>query len=125
MSAATDFLELEILDHILRVGSYTMPSGLFVQLHTADPTDAGTTAVASNNTRTSVTFGAASAGTSANTTAVTWASVPASETYSHFTIWDASTSGNPLIRGALTAPQAVVTGNTFTIPIGSLTVSLA
>ena len=55
---------------------------------------------------------------------MTWTSVSTSETYSHISLWDASTAGNCVAKGDLTAPKAVNSGDTFEIPSGSLTVSL-
>ena len=91
----------------------------YIQLHTANPGTVGTTAVASNNTRKTVSFGAASGGAISNDVAIEWTNVPASETYSHFSLWDASTVGNFLFSGTITA-NAVTTGDTFTIAIGDL-----
>ena len=104
--------------------AFTAPATTYVQLHTADPTDAGTTAVATNTTRQAVTWAAASnpAGTKASSATLSWTSVPASETYSHWSLWDASTAGNCLWTGALASSAAVVTGDTFQIT--SLTLTL-
>ena len=46
----------------------------------------------------------------------------ATETYSHWSLWDASTSGNCLWTGALSSSAAVTAGDTFQIT--SLTLSL-
>lgn len=93
----------------------------YVQLHTADPGEDCTTAVATENTRQSASFGASSGGTATSDADVDWTSVAGSETYTHVSMWDASTSGNALGSGALTVPKAVTAGDNFTIPAGSLT----
>ena len=42
MSALTNFLENELLDHTLGVASYTAPSTVYLSLYTSNPTDADT-----------------------------------------------------------------------------------
>ena len=79
---------------------------------------------AANTTRQAASFALASGGTITNDAAVTWTSVPNAETYHSISLWDASTSGNCLWSGPLTVPKAVSVGDTFTIPIGDLDVTL-
>lgn len=122
----SNYLEAAWLNAIRGGGagtSFTAPAAVYLQLHTADPTDAGTTAVASNSTRQAVTFSAASspAGTLASSATVTWTSVPAAETYSHWTMWDASTAGNCLWTGSLSSSATVAIGDTFQITTLTLT----
>ena len=119
----SDYLEQKWLD-MLGGTAFTAPTGTWIQLHTADPTDVGTTAVASNNTRKALTWSAAvtPAGTKAITSTLpSWTSVPAAETYSHWTIWDASSAGNCLWTGALTSSATVAIGDTFSISALTLT----
>jgi hypothetical protein len=103
--------------------SYTAPAGVFLQLHTADPLDAGTTAVAGNNVRQAATFAAAAnpAGTMATSATVTWTSVSTAETYTHWSLWDLSSAGNCLWTGALSASATVAVGDTFQITALTLT----
>jgi hypothetical protein len=127
VSAATDYLEAEILDHILGTGAYTMPTNVFVKLHIGAPGESAAANAAANTLRVDVNFGATSVGTgiALNSSAPAWTSVPNTETYTHFSIWDAVTAGNPLIVGALTASVAVTAGDNFSIPIGNLSVTMA
>lgn len=111
-----------LLDALLRNGSYTGPAALYIQLHTGAPGAAGTANVATNNTRKLITFGACSGGVSTSSSDENWTTVPAGETYTHFTIWDASTAGNFQASGALTA-NAVLSGDTFDLAIGAVTVT--
>lgn len=106
--------------------TFTAVSAVYVKLHTGDPGEDCTANAAGNTTRQAVTFAAPSnpAGTMASNADVTWTSVSTSETYSYFSLWDASTSGNPLGSGALTA-NAVTSGDTFTITSGQLSWTLA
>lgn len=106
----------------------TAPAVPWIQLHTADPGAAGTTAVAGNATRKdlSAAMGTAASGAITNTAAITWTTgeVDTSEDYTHWSLWDASTAGNFLLSGLMTA-NAVTVADEFTIPIGDLDVSLS
>lgn len=114
-----------ILNALFRNTSWTQPAALYVKLHTGDPGAAGTSNAAGNTTRQQATFGTnASGGSIANTVAVTWTSVSNTETYTHFSVWDASSNGNFIFSGALTA-NGVTAGDTFSVGIGSLTSSLS
>lgn len=119
----SNYLEQKWLDMISGT-AFTAPAGVWVQLHTADPTDAGTTSVATNSTRVqAASWGAAAnpAGTKATSATLTWTSVPAAETYTHWSLWDASTLGNCLWTGALSASTTVAIGDTFQITTLTLT----
>lgn len=114
----------ELLDAICNNGSFAVAQA-YIQLHTGDPGAAGTSNVAGNATRKAVSFGAASAGAIANDAALEWSTgeVDTSEDYTHFTLWDASSAGNFLWSGTVTA-NAVTAGDEFTIPIGDLDLAM-
>lgn len=95
----------------------------YIQLHTADPGASGTTAVATETTRKAVSFGAASGGAISNDADITWTSISGSQDATHFSLWDASSAGNFLGSGTITA-NAYTAGDTFTIPSGDLDLSL-
>ena len=111
-----------VLDAIGNATSYSVATP-YIQLHTAAPGAAGTTSVATETTRKLVSFGAASAGAISNDTAITWTGVAGSEDFTHWTIWTASSAGTFVCSGTVTA-NAVTAGDTFTIPIGDLDLSL-
>jgi len=113
-----------ILDAIGNAANYTAPTAFWIQLHTADPGAAGTTALAGNATRKQVSFGAASGGAISNDAAVTWTSgeVDTAEDYTHWSAWTASTAGTFICSGTMTA-NAVLVGDQFTVPIGDLDLS--
>jgi hypothetical protein len=96
----------------------------YIKLHVGAPGAAGTSNPAGNTTRKSISFGTAASNAMSNDTAVAWTSgeVTTSEDYTHFTVWDASTSGNFLFSGTVTA-NPVTSGDTFTIAIGDLDVA--
>lgn len=100
------------------IGTYT-----WVQLHVGDPGANGTANVAVETDRVQVDWGTVSAGAVANEVAVQWTNVGGTEDYTHFTVWTASSAGTFGFSGTVTA-NAVTTGDTFTIPIGDLDISL-
>jgi hypothetical protein len=97
-------------------------AGTYVKLHTGAAGEDGTSNAAANTTRQSISFNAASGGSMASSSTVTWTNVPSTETYSHWSIWDAASAGNCLWVGAFTASASVVAGDTFQIT--SLTLTL-
>jgi hypothetical protein len=120
-----------ILNALGNATNWTAPTAFWIQLPTADPGAAGTTLVAGNATREQVSFGAPGAGAAgtrliSNDTAVSWTSgeVDTSEDYTHWSGWDASTAGNFLCSGTMTA-NAVTVGDQFTIPIGDLDLTVS
>jgi len=128
MSAMSDYLENEILDHILGTGAYTMPTTVYVGLSTGSFNDdnSGTELSGSGYARQSIAFGAASGGTASNSGAVDFPAATGSwGTVSHFGIFDASTGGNLLIHGALTASKAVATGDILRIATGDMDITAA
>lgn len=120
----SDFLEAKILDLTFNASAYGGQSTVYVKLHTGDPGEAGTSAAATEATRKAVTFAAASGGSITSDAAATWTNVAASETYAYISLWDASTSGNCLWTGALSASKSVSAGETFSLPSGAITVTL-
>jgi len=128
MSAMSDYLENEILDHILGTGAYTMPTTVYVGLSTGSFGDdnSGTELSGSGYARQSISFGAAASGTASNDAAVEFPAATGSwGTVSHFGIFDAASSGNLLIHGALTASKVIETGDILKIAIGDMDITAA
>jgi hypothetical protein len=128
MSAMSDYLENEILDHILGTGAYTMPATVYVGLSTGSFNDdnSGTELTGNNYAREAITFGAAASGTASNSAAVEFNAATGSwGTVSHFGLFDASTAGNLLIHGALTASKVIETGDILKIAIGDMDITAA
>jgi hypothetical protein len=124
----SDYLENEILDHILGTGAYTMPTTVYVGLSTGSFNDdnSGTELTGNNYSRQSISFGAASSGTASNDAAVEFSAATGSwGTVSHFGIFDAASSGNLLIHGALTASKVIETGDILKIAIGDMDITAA
>jgi hypothetical protein len=113
-----------LLNALCRNTSYANAS-VWVKLHTGDPGAAGTANAAGETTRQQSTFGSvASGGAISNTAAVAWTSVSTSETYTHASLWSASTAGTFLGSAALTQSKTVNSGDNFSVPIGDLDVQI-
>ena len=92
--------------NMLNATAFTAPTGIYAQLHVGDPGAAGTANTSAVTTRSAVTFSTASGGALAlsNTPSFT---MTATETITHVSYWDASTSGNFLWSAALTTSKSV------------------
>ena len=118
----SNYAELKILEHTTGTTAWTIPTDVYVQLHTGDAGEDGTSNAATEDTRKEAAWAAASSGSIATSATLEWTNVAATETYSHWSLWDASTAGNCLWTGALSSSAAVTAGDTFQIT--TLTLSL-
>lgn len=118
----SNYAELKILDHLTGKAAWTAPTTAYLKLHTGDPGEDGTANAATNTTRQSVSWNAASSGSIGASATVTWTNVSTTETYSHWSLWDASSAGNCLWTGSLSSNASVTAGDTFQIT--ALTLSL-
>jgi len=128
MSAMSDYLELEILDHVLGTGAYTHPSTVYLGLSVASMGEdaSGTELSGSAYARQSMAFAAASGGSAATNATITFPTATGSwGTVAYWSIWDAASSGNMLIHGAFTASKAITTGDILRVNSGDITVTAA
>ena len=139
MSAASNYLENKVLDHVLTATSYTAPTTRYLALFTNGSGNAATNLEAGTLTdevstsgsaysRKAVTFAAASGGSSATNATVTFDAATASwGTITHVAVMDGATagSGNVLFWGAVTTSKTIDSGDTFQVTSGNLTISLA
>jgi hypothetical protein len=116
----SNYAENKLLETIS--GTSFSVGATYLKLHTGDPGEAGTDNAATETTRKVVSWSAASSGSMATSGTAEWTNVSTTETYSHWSLWDASTSGNCLWSGALSSSAAVTAGDTFQIT--ALTLSL-
>lgn len=137
----SDVYEKKVLDLIFNNtgASATAPMGLnatnlWIGLFTTTPADAGggTEVTGGSYARKSVIrnattdFGAATGttGTTANAAVVTFATATAAwGTVTQFGIFDASTAGNLVYWGDLTASKVIGSGDTASFAIGALTIT--
>lgn len=115
----SNYLENALLD-TLRNQSLAV-ANVYLKLHTGDPGETGANNAATESTRHSVSFSAAASGSMTSSAAITWTNVSTTETYTHWSAWDASTGGNNLWSGALSAAASVAAGDTFQITTLTLT----
>ena len=135
MSAASNYLENKVLDHVLRNTAYAQPTNLYVGLFTntsgnaADNLEAGTLTdevSGGSYARQTASFSAASGGSSSTSATVTFPAATANwGTITHVAVLDAASGGNVLFWGAVTTSKTIETGDTFQITSGNLTISLA
>ena len=118
----SNYAELKLLDHVTGRATFTIPTNVYLKLHTGDPGEDATSNAATETTRKVTSWSAASSGSIATSALVEWTNVSTTETYTHWSMWDAATAGNALWKGALSASAAVTAGDTFQIT--SLTLSL-
>jgi len=130
MSQASNYLENKITDLLFRGQAFTAPATIYVSLHTADPTDLGTgaevsggsyarVAITANLTNWSGTQSAGSTvassgtgGASSNNVTITFPAPSANwGVVTHFGIWDALTTGNLLVFGALGTSKTINNGD--------------
>jgi hypothetical protein len=118
----SNYLANKFLDAVGNATAYSS-ANVYVKLHIGDPGANGTANAATETTRKSVSFSAALTGGLTSDADVSWESIAGSEDATFFTVWDNLTAGNFLFSGTV-AGNAYTAGDTFTIPSGSLTVSL-
>jgi len=133
--SATNYTENNLIDHLFRTNSFSKPSALYVALYTTTPSDSGggtevsMTGYARVQRNPSDSNWAATSGTDGTTknSAVldfgTW-TAGGPVTVTGFAILDASSSGNMIVWGDLTASKTIQNGDAMQIPANNLTVSI-
>jgi hypothetical protein len=138
MSAASNYLENKVLDHVLTATAFTQPSR-FLALFTGTASttkanlEAGTLTdeVSTSGTayaRQAITFASASSGSTSNNATVTFPAATASfGTITCVAVMDSDVegSGNVLFYGEVTTAKTIDTGDTFQVSSGNLSISLA
>ncbi len=129
MGSFSNYLELELLDHILKVGAYGVPTNIYISLSTADPLDdaSGLAEPGAPEAYARVvcnTWDVAANRATENTAAVQFPEATGAwGTITHFGIHDHLTAGNMLAHGSFTTPRAIVNGQTLTLAAGEIDVS--
>lgn len=139
MAAMSDYLENKLIDFLLRGQTFTAPTGLYVGLLTAAPSDTGGGTEVSGNAyarqnlapsltnwagtqaAASTTASSGTSGTTSNNVAITFPTPTASwGTVTAFGVYDALSGGNLLFYGNLNIAKTINQGDTVTFPISSL-----
>lgn len=125
----TDYLEGKVLDHILKIATFTVPTNLYVAVSTADPGEDGLgiiEPIGNGYARTICNSWTSNGiGSRRNNLDITFP--PATGAWghlTHFAIFDALTAGNCLIKGALQDPVDIALNETPRFPIGVIIVNL-
>ena len=130
--ATTDFQKAEINKQYFRSGTSSKPTVWAVALHSAAPGADGTANELSGGDYARVdlppsdsNWGAVSGSVFSNLAEIAFPEATSDwTTATHFSIWDATTSGNARYTGPLNVARSVVTGQTAKFEVGSLTVTL-
>jgi hypothetical protein len=128
VSDASDYLQTQIVKHLLQTNNWTKPVTIYVALYT----DAGGGAEVSAGGYSRVQHGPANGnwsmidGVASNIGAITFGTPTASwGTVTKFALFDAVTGGNPLIYGNLTESLAISSGSEPpSFAEGALTITL-
>jgi phosphatidylethanolamine-binding protein (PEBP) family uncharacterized protein len=135
MSAFSDFLENELMDHMFRNSVYSKPA-LHFALFTAAPSDSGggTEVTGGSYARATVTndntafpqCAATGTPTKTNALAITFPTASAAwGTVTHWGIFDASTSGNLLAHGALASTRTIASGDVPRLAVGAISLTMS
>jgi hypothetical protein len=145
MSAASDYTELNLLNAITGQAAFPAPGLTYIALHTAAPTEDGVTtnevtltawpsytrknveaggAIGSGWTA-PVTSGAAKETKNKNVLTFSANNGAATVTITHWSMWNAATTGNMILSQALTTPVNITVGDIFVFDINSLTLTAA
>lgn len=141
MSAASNYTEQNVINAALRGVAYPLPTGTFVSLHTADPTDAGGNEVSTAGWTTYVrkkaegvgaigtgwTDPGSTGGQTKNANQLTYPSQDgvADVTVTHWAVYDAVTGGNLIAYAALQTPRTLQTGDIMVFDVNALTITMA
>ena len=132
MGGFSDYLELEVLDHLLGAQTYSPPATYYVALFTVAPSDSGGgTEVAGNNySRVSVAnnttnWNTAASGSTSNKVAITFPVASGSwGTVVAFALFDDASAGNLILWATLGTAKVVGSGQAAQFAAGQLVVTL-
>tara|TARA_R100001510_G_C7547796_1_gene132771 strand:- start:69 stop:452 length:384 start_codon:yes stop_codon:yes gene_type:complete len=123
----SNYLELEVLDHVFGGSAYSAPGTIYAALFTVAPSDSGggTEVSGGSYARQSMAFGTAASGSISNSGSVEYPTATADYgTVVAMGLFDAASSGNLLAYGNLTTSKTVSNGDVFRFNASSVTISL-
>jgi len=131
---ASTYLANKLLEHQVGKTAFTMPT-VYVGLSSTTPTLAGanitepSTGGYARVTTSGASWGSAAAGSITNAAVLTFpaatADYLAGANLTYGIVYDAVTAGNVLGYGVLTVPKNVLNGDTASIAIGQLTITIS
>jgi hypothetical protein len=126
MASISNWLELELLDHVLKTGSYAVPANIYVALGTGADDTGLTGEPGSGNYARKIhnSWNTAASRAATNNGVITFNQANGSwGTISHYALFDAVTGGNFLAWGVLNTSKSIVSGNTPSIADTEISVS--
>ena len=137
--AMSNYLEQQNIQHLFRTSTFSKPAALYISLYTSDPADDDSgnevSVTDTGYARTVVTQldanwnAPGTSGLTDNVNAITFPTPTGATDWgsiTHFGIHDASTAGNLLMHGVLTAAKTVNQGDPApNFPIGDLDITFA
>jgi hypothetical protein len=131
---ATTYLANKLLDHQLGKAAFTMPT-IYVAMSSTTPAIAGTGVTEPSGgayarvATSAATWNSAAAGSTSNALAITFPTASAdwlaAANLTYGVLYDAVTAGNCIGYGVLSVPKNVLNGDTASIAVGGITVTLA
>ena len=121
----SNYLETAVLGHVFGGTAYTQPTK-YIALYSSAPGEAGggTEISGTNYARQTAAF-TVTGDTASNTAAIEFPTAGSSwGTITHIGVMDASSAGNLLAYGTLTASKTIASGDVFRIPLGDLDITL-
>lgn len=125
--AASNYLETQIINEVLRGVAYAAPATVYLALFTTDPTDADTGAEVSTGgyARQAVAFDAPTNGVTQNTALETFTATGASwGSITHVGVYDAAAAGNLLFHSILGTARTINDGDTLEFAAGAITATM-
>ena len=130
MAALSDHAENLLLNWLMTTDAVTRPTAWYVGLYTAAPSDAGGGTEVSGNgyTRQAISCGTATGtgGTTSNDANITFTAAGGDwGTITHIGIFDASSGGQLLWHGAMSASKTIADGDTLQFNTGNIDLTIA
>lgn len=121
----SNYLETKVLGHVFGGTAYTQPTK-YIALYSAAPGEAGGgTEISGTNYVRQVAAFTVTGDTASNTAAIEFPTAGSAwGTITHIGVMDASSAGNLLAYGTLTASKTISSGDVFRIPLGDLDITL-
>lgn len=128
MGSLSDYTENALLDHFLKVSSFSQPSNIYIALSTTDPLDDGsgiTEPTGNGYARILCNSWSAASGRQKSNSASASIPTPTGSwgTIAYVALFDALSGGNMLAHGALSSPKTIGIGSELTFDPGSIVVS--
>ena len=120
----SNYAEDKLLKVVFNNTAFGAVATTYIKLHTGNPGEDCTSNPSAMTTRVAASWATAASGSVATNASVTFTSMPANETITHISVWDAASGGNPLWYGALTTSRGVLIGDSLQFPSGQIIATL-